>query len=192
MSGYLPMVGNRFWLKLTLILVWTLSIYPFHLPSNANSLFLSDDNTDLSIVTKAGVPNNKVFVGEASYGRSFRMATDGCWGPVSTCRRPRVSFLGSFRGPATFFSEKTFSRMSNLLTLGLLRCAISQGPGSNQMLIRDAAPKQVAILGTLRSTRLSDAAEPLKHFMMELPIQISYFIKSVNFNPCFLPPDEGK
>jgi hypothetical protein len=30
---------------------------------------------------KAGVPNNKIFVGEASYGRSFHMAVDGCWGP---------------------------------------------------------------------------------------------------------------
>jgi hypothetical protein len=33
-------------------------------------------------VTKAGVPNNKIFVGEASYGRTFRMAQDGCWGPM--------------------------------------------------------------------------------------------------------------
>jgi hypothetical protein len=33
-------------------------------------------------VTKAGVPNNKIFVGEASYGRSFRMAQNGCWGPM--------------------------------------------------------------------------------------------------------------
>ncbi|KAF4450549.1 glycoside hydrolase family 18 protein [Fusarium austroafricanum] len=32
-----------------------------------------------SHVTKAGVPNNKIFVGESSYGRSFRMAKDGCW-----------------------------------------------------------------------------------------------------------------
>jgi hypothetical protein len=28
------------------------------------------------------VPNNKVFVGEASYGRSFHMASDSCWGPL--------------------------------------------------------------------------------------------------------------
>lgn len=28
------------------------------------------------------MPNNKVFVGEASYGRSFHMAQDGCWGAM--------------------------------------------------------------------------------------------------------------
>lgn len=28
------------------------------------------------------MPNNKIFVGEASYGRSFHMAVDGCWGPL--------------------------------------------------------------------------------------------------------------
>jgi len=33
-------------------------------------------------VTKAGVPNNKIFVGEASYGRSFHMEIDGCWEPM--------------------------------------------------------------------------------------------------------------
>lgn len=33
-------------------------------------------------VTKAGVPNNKIFVGEASYARTFHMARDGCWGPM--------------------------------------------------------------------------------------------------------------
>ncbi|RYO80140.1 hypothetical protein DL764_009933 [Monosporascus ibericus] len=39
-------------------------------------------------LTKAGVPNNKVFVGESSYGRSFHMAKDGCW-------RPLCEFTGS-------------------------------------------------------------------------------------------------
>lgn len=35
-------------------------------------------------VTKANVPNSKIFVGEASYGRSFHMAAPDCWGP--TCQ----------------------------------------------------------------------------------------------------------
>ncbi|CAG8961706.1 hypothetical protein HYFRA_00006246 [Hymenoscyphus fraxineus] len=43
---------------------------------------LTETRNSLAIITKAGVPNNKVFVGEASYGRSFHMASDGCWGPM--------------------------------------------------------------------------------------------------------------
>ncbi|PKK52047.1 hypothetical protein CI102_2177 [Trichoderma harzianum] len=38
----------------------------------------------LSMITKAGVDANKVFVGESSYGRSFRMAKTGCTGPDCT------------------------------------------------------------------------------------------------------------
>lgn len=36
----------------------------------------------LSMITKAGVPSNKVVVGVSSYGRSFKMAQAGCTGPV--------------------------------------------------------------------------------------------------------------
>jgi GH18 family chitinase len=37
-----------------------------------------------SMITKAGVPNNKIFGGVASYGRSFGMADPSCHGP--TCK----------------------------------------------------------------------------------------------------------
>ncbi|KAK4447349.1 hypothetical protein QBC34DRAFT_355211 [Podospora aff. communis PSN243] len=43
---------------------------------------LTETRNTLAIITKAGVPNNKIFVGEASYGRSFRMKDNGCWGPM--------------------------------------------------------------------------------------------------------------
>ncbi|KAM5436548.1 putative chitinase [Microsporum ferrugineum] len=36
----------------------------------------------LSMITKAGVPSNKVVVGVTSYGRSFKMAQAGCTGPM--------------------------------------------------------------------------------------------------------------
>lgn len=40
---------------------------------------------DLSFtVTKAGVETRKIFVGESSYGRSFKMAQAGCKGPMCT------------------------------------------------------------------------------------------------------------
>ncbi|KAF7556909.1 hypothetical protein G7046_g6170 [Stylonectria norvegica] len=38
----------------------------------------------LSMITKAGVPSNKVVVGVPSYGRSFKMAKAGCTGPTCT------------------------------------------------------------------------------------------------------------
>ena len=43
---------------------------------------LMETTNALSMITKAGVANNKIFVREASYGRSFYMAQDGCWGPM--------------------------------------------------------------------------------------------------------------
>jgi chitinase len=42
----------------------------------------------LSMITKAGVPSNKVVVGVASYGRSFQMTTKGCWQPHCTFTGP--------------------------------------------------------------------------------------------------------
>lgn len=44
----------------------------------------------LSMITKAGMPSNKVIVGVTSYGRSFGMAQAGCTGPMCT-------FLGTNR-----------------------------------------------------------------------------------------------
>ncbi|KAK4072464.1 CAZyme family GH18 and CBM24 [Trichoderma harzianum] len=46
------------------------------------SVNITETRNSLAMLTKAGVANNKIFVGEASYGRSFHMATDGCWGPM--------------------------------------------------------------------------------------------------------------
>ena len=42
---------------------------------------MTETENSLSMITKAGVPSNKVLVGVASYGRSFKMAEPGCTGP---------------------------------------------------------------------------------------------------------------
>ncbi|KYK56202.1 hypothetical protein DCS_08170 [Drechmeria coniospora] len=42
-------------------------------------------------VTKAGVASNKIYVGEASYGRSFKMSKEGCTGPMCTFEGDRYS-----------------------------------------------------------------------------------------------------
>jgi GH18 family chitinase len=41
---------------------------------------LTETKQSLAMITKAGVPGNKVIVGITSYGRSFSMAEAGCWG----------------------------------------------------------------------------------------------------------------
>ncbi|KAH0601140.1 hypothetical protein MHUMG1_00012 [Metarhizium humberi] len=43
----------------------------------------------LSMITKAGAPSNKIAVGVTSYGRSFKMATPGCTGPMCTYTGPK-------------------------------------------------------------------------------------------------------
>ncbi|KAH6669266.1 glycoside hydrolase superfamily [Halenospora varia] len=45
---------------------------------------LTETLNSLSMITKAGVPTNKIVVGVSSYGRSFQMTTPGCTGPMCT------------------------------------------------------------------------------------------------------------
>ncbi|ORY57858.1 killer toxin alpha/beta [Pseudomassariella vexata] len=45
---------------------------------------ITETNIALAMITKAGVSTNQIFVGESSYGRSFKMAKAGCDGPM--CR----------------------------------------------------------------------------------------------------------
>lgn len=42
----------------------------------------TETHNSLAMVTKAGVPSYKVYVGISSYGRSFKMAEEGCDGPM--------------------------------------------------------------------------------------------------------------
>lgn len=50
---------------------------------------LTETTEALSMITKAGMPSNKVVVGVTSYGRSFKMANPNCKGP--NCK-----FTGSY------------------------------------------------------------------------------------------------
>ncbi|KAK3896844.1 killer toxin subunits alpha/beta, partial [Staphylotrichum tortipilum] len=52
---------------------------------------LTETKTTLAMLTKAGVPPSKIFVGESSYGRSFKLAQAGCEGPMCTFLGGRTS-----------------------------------------------------------------------------------------------------
>ena len=65
------------------------------LRSHAN---LTETLLALSMITKAGVPSNKLAVGVTSYGRSFQMTTPGCTGPTCTYTG---GVSGAYPGPCT-------------------------------------------------------------------------------------------
>lgn len=49
---------------------------------------LTETNLSLSMITKAGVPSNKIITGITSYGRGFEMTEPGCTGPLCTYTGP--------------------------------------------------------------------------------------------------------
>ncbi|KAK4200586.1 killer toxin subunits alpha/beta-like protein [Triangularia verruculosa] len=60
----------------------------------------------LSMITKAGVPANKIVVGVTSYGRSFQMTTPGCTGPTCTYTGPESGATkGRCTGTAGYLSN---------------------------------------------------------------------------------------
>ncbi|KAJ6448584.1 hypothetical protein C8R45DRAFT_1224651 [Mycena sanguinolenta] len=59
---------------------------------------LTETLNAFSMITKAGVPSNKLIVGVTSYGRSFQMTTAGCTGPLCTFTGP---LSGATPGPCT-------------------------------------------------------------------------------------------
>ncbi|KAL0935697.1 chitinase [Colletotrichum truncatum] len=61
---------------------------------------ITETMTALAMITKAGVPSYKVFVGIASYGRSFKMSEAGCTGPECTYTGTREE-SDAMKGPCT-------------------------------------------------------------------------------------------
>ncbi|KAK3330048.1 killer toxin alpha/beta [Apodospora peruviana] len=74
---------------------------------------LTETMLTLAMVTKAGVPSNKLFVGVSSYGRSFKMEKAGCDGPECT-------FVGPESGAQKGMCTDTSGYISNA-EIGLLK-----------------------------------------------------------------------
>ena len=69
------------------------------------------------IVTKAGVPANKIFVGESSYGRSFKMSKARCTGPTCTFEGDRLNSKanpGDCTATAGYISNAEIARIPSL------------------------------------------------------------------------------
>ncbi|KAJ3496240.1 hypothetical protein NLG97_g2808 [Lecanicillium saksenae] len=77
---------------------------------------LTETRNALSVITKAGVANNKIVVGEASYGRSFHMAVPGCWGPMcefTGTREQSDAYPGRCTGTRGYISEAEMKEIQN-------------------------------------------------------------------------------
>ncbi|KAM0335266.1 hypothetical protein ACHAQA_000310 [Verticillium albo-atrum] len=61
---------------------------------------LTETMSSLAMITKAGVSSTKVFIGIASYGRSFHMSEDDCTGPDCTYTGSRL-VSDAMHGPCT-------------------------------------------------------------------------------------------
>lgn len=90
----------------------------------------------LAMITKAGVPSNKVVVGVSSYGRSFKMAKAGCTGP--TCQftgSPRVSNAAKGRctGTAGYISN---AEIDDIILFGKVTKQFTDA-GSNILVYND-------------------------------------------------------
>ncbi|KAI9651823.1 MAG: hypothetical protein M1829_002136, partial [Trizodia sp. TS-e1964] len=94
---------------------------------------LTETISALSMITKAGMPANKIVVGVTSYGRSFQMTTPGCHTEMCTYTGPDS---GAYAGLCT----QTHGYISNAEIIGIL---------SGNAVVTSADGSNVAVTGTL-------------------------------------------
>ncbi|RHZ56572.1 uncharacterized protein CDV56_100433 [Aspergillus thermomutatus] len=77
---------------------------------------LTETKQSLAMITKAGVPGKKVVVGVTSYGRSFKMAEAGCWGPDCVYTGDRLNSnakKGKCTGTAGYIADAEIAEILN-------------------------------------------------------------------------------
>lgn len=77
----------------------------------------TETDNALSMITKAGVPSFKIFVGISSYGRSFKMAQPGCDGPECLylgARNQSPAAPGYCTNTSGYISEAEIRQIKNI------------------------------------------------------------------------------
>ncbi|KAL2120204.1 hypothetical protein VTJ04DRAFT_4230 [Mycothermus thermophilus] len=83
---------------------------------------LTETELALAMITKAGVPANKIVVGTAGYGRSFKMVDPNCTGP--NCR---------FTGPNSTADEGPCTRTAGYIAQAELEALMSGGAATSHL-----------------------------------------------------------
>ncbi|KGO73174.1 Glycoside hydrolase, superfamily [Penicillium italicum] len=85
-------------------------------PASYCQVNLTETRQSLAMITKAGVPGNKVVVGVTSYGRSFKMAEAGCYGPSCLYTGDRLNSnakKGKCTGTAGYIADAEIAEILN-------------------------------------------------------------------------------
>jgi GH18 family chitinase len=102
----------------------------------------------LAMITKAGVPGHKVIVGVSSYGRSFKMAEAGCWGPGCLFTGDRYNSnakKGRCTGTAGYLADAEIAEILNDPSRVVTRFI---DPGSNSDILVYDGTEYVAYMGS--------------------------------------------
>ena len=132
----------------------------------------------LSMITKAGVPSTKLAVGITSYGRSFRMTTPGCTGPMCTFTGPASGATpGRCTGKAGYLAN---AEINEIIATRPYVQTWHDGPSNSDFLVYDSAQWVSYMSDTTKGAReawwqashmggVSDWAVDLQTFVAPLP-----------------------
>ncbi|KAK1990037.1 glycoside hydrolase [Colletotrichum falcatum] len=96
---------------------------------------LTETRNTLCIITKAGVANNKIMVGEASNGRSFHMAVNGCWGPMCDFTGTRIESDANLGRCTTTKGYVSFAEINEIITQGSYSQMFHDGDSNTDALL---------------------------------------------------------
>lgn len=114
------------------------------------------------MITKAGVPTNKIIAGVSSYGRSFKMSQEGCTGPMCTfeaigAKKESAAAKGRCTGTAGYIGDV---EIRELIDQGRGRSTYDQASGSD-ILVYDKT-EWVAWMDTNTKTSRTSEYQRLK------------------------------
>ncbi|KAJ4303943.1 hypothetical protein N0V88_001544 [Collariella sp. IMI 366227] len=113
---------------------------------------LTETINALSMITKAGMPSNKLVVGISSYGRSFRMTTPGCTGPMCTFTGPASGATpGRCTGEAGYLAN---AEISQILASGTNTQTWHDGVSHSDFLVYDSVQWVAYMNDNTKKTRI--------------------------------------